>query len=98
MEEERAAAFDGFVADVEPRLRRALVAKLGFERGADATAEALGWAWEHWDRAAGLEYPVAYLFRVGQSRTRPRRQRRLFEYAVCDLLCIQNPGIVGQRA
>lgn len=72
---------DGFVAwykVVEPRLRLALMAAYGHERGREATAEALAWAWEHQERLAGLERPVAYLYRVGQTRTRVRRLRILY--------------------
>lgn len=68
------AEFEGFVATVEPRLRRALVARYGVDRGRDATAEALGWAWAHWPRVQALRNPVGYLYRVGQSRTRRRRE------------------------
>ena len=32
----------------EPRLRRAFVAGYGSERGREATAEALAYAWERW--------------------------------------------------
>jgi DNA-directed RNA polymerase specialized sigma24 family protein len=68
-------AFGDFVSSVEPPLRRALVANLGPERGREATAEALGWAWTTWPRASRLDKPIAYLFRVGQSRTRSRKLR-----------------------
>jgi len=44
---QRAAEFEGFVRESEPRLRRALVAAYGFEEGRDATAEALAYGWEH---------------------------------------------------
>ncbi len=66
------AVFAAFVADAEPRLRRALVALRGPEDGRDATAEALAWAWQHWDRVTTMDNPVGYLFRVGQSRSRQR--------------------------
>lgn len=66
--------FERFVADVEPRLRRALVALRGPETGREAVAEALAWAWEHWDKARELDNPAGYLYRVGQSRTRWRRR------------------------
>ena len=79
MEETVRYEFEKFVRDVEPSLRRALVAAYGFERGRDATAEALGWAWEHWDRAKDLENQVAYLFRVGQSKSRDRKTPVTFE-------------------
>jgi DNA-directed RNA polymerase specialized sigma24 family protein len=70
---ERAEAFESFVRDVEPRLRRALVARYGADRGREATAEALGWAWAHWRRVESMANPVGYLYRIGQSRTRHRR-------------------------
>lgn len=75
----RQAMFERFVRDVEPRLRRALVAVYGGQRGREATAEALSWAWENWDRVRAMEYPHRYLFRVGRSRTRARRQRVVFD-------------------
>lgn len=69
-----ATTFETFVADVEPRLRAALVALYGPEEGREATAEALAFAWEHRDRLASMERPAGYLFRVAQSRARRRRQ------------------------
>ena len=73
-------AFTGFVETIEPRLRVALVARYGPERGREATAEALAWAWEHWGEMDEIRSPVAYLFRVGQSKTRRRlRPRAPFE-------------------
>jgi RNA polymerase sigma factor (sigma-70 family) len=72
------AAFTAFVTATEPRLRRALVAAYGFDEGRDATAEALAYAWENWDRLRDLRNLPGYLFRVGQTRTRRRRQPVLF--------------------
>jgi ribosomal protein S11 len=43
-------SYTGFVKDVEPRLRQALVARFGPEEGREATAEALAYGWEHWKR------------------------------------------------
>jgi DNA-directed RNA polymerase specialized sigma24 family protein len=62
------------VAVIQPRLQRALVAAYGSERGREATAEALGYAWEHWRKVRRMEHPLSYLYRVGQSRTRPRKR------------------------
>jgi DNA-directed RNA polymerase specialized sigma24 family protein len=70
--------FQAFMETAEPRLRRALVAAYGHERGREATAEALAYGWERWARVQTMENPVGYLFRVGQSRTRPRKQRAVF--------------------
>ena len=55
---------------VEPRLRAALVAAYGPVDGREATVDALSWAWEHWDRMAGIDNQAGYLFRVGQSAVR----------------------------
>lgn len=73
--------FETLVADVEPRLRRALVATYGFDRGREATAEALGWAWEHRGRLQRVDNKVAFLFRVAQSKGRRRRQPVVFDRA-----------------
>ena len=70
--------FEEFYVDAEPRLRRALVAALGPVRGHDAASEALAYAWEHWDRVRSMQFPLGYLFRVGQSRTRERNARVVF--------------------
>ena len=68
-------AFTTFVSDVEPRLRHALIPLLGVEMAAEAAAEALAYAWEHWDRVRGMDNSAGYLYRV--ARTRARRLRRL---------------------
>lgn len=65
--------FTAFFAEAEPRLRRALVARLGVERGREATAEALAWAFEHWSEVEPMANAVGYLYRVGVSRTRERK-------------------------
>lgn len=75
--EDQETAFTAFVGEVEPRLRRALVGVRGADAGRDATAEALAWAWEHWDQVTAMENPAGYLFRVGTSRTRQRRRALL---------------------
>lgn len=76
--------FDDFAAEAHPRLRRALIATRGVDGAADAAAEALAYAWEHWDRIRVMDRPLGYLFRVGQSKTRSRRQA-----------CLPPPEILG---
>ena len=71
--------FEEFVREAEPRLRRALVAAYGFETGRDAAAEALAYAWEHWERLQDIKNLPGYLYRVGQSRSRRRKPAVLFE-------------------
>ena len=73
------AAFRVFVAQAEPRLRRALVATYGYERGREATAEALAYAWQNWNRLGQVQNLTGYLYRVGQSRTRRNKTPVLFE-------------------
>jgi DNA-directed RNA polymerase specialized sigma24 family protein len=75
------ADFEEFVKDVEPRLSRALAAAYGFEDGRDATAEALAYAFEHWEHLQHIANLPGYLFRVGQSRSRRRRQPVVFAVA-----------------
>ena len=74
--------FEEFYVEVEPKLRRALVAALGPTRGREGTAEAMAYAWEHWERVEQMEFPVAYLFRVGQTRSRERNQPVVFPATV----------------
>ena len=68
VEQER--AFTRFVKETEPRLSYALAAAYGIEIGAEATADALTWAWEHWSKVTKMQNPAGYLYRVGQSKAR----------------------------
>jgi DNA-directed RNA polymerase specialized sigma24 family protein len=70
--------FGAFFSVAEPRLRRALVAAYGPERGREAAAEALAFAWEHWGELRTMTNPIGYLYRVGQTRTRSRKTRAVF--------------------
>jgi RNA polymerase sigma factor (sigma-70 family) len=72
--EQKVARFGEFFAGIEPKLRHALVAHCGPEVGREAAADALEYAWAHWNRVEAMEYPVAYLYRVGQSAA--KRYRR----------------------
>jgi RNA polymerase sigma-70 factor (ECF subfamily) len=67
-------SFEGFVTEVEPRLRRALAGHLPLDAVPDAVGEALAYAWQHWERVRDLDNPAGYLFRVAQSRSRRRRE------------------------
>jgi DNA-directed RNA polymerase specialized sigma24 family protein len=79
MSPDEVGEFETLVDEVEPRLRRALVAAYGFEQGREATAAALGWAWEHRRRLRRIDNKAAYLFRVGQSSVRVRKRASLFD-------------------
>jgi RNA polymerase sigma-70 factor (ECF subfamily) len=79
MDEGDEITFRAFVMETEPGLHRALVAALGWERGREATAAALAYAWEHWAKVGAMANPAGYLYRVGQSSVRRRKVRAVFE-------------------
>lgn len=62
MEPDERQAFTRFVKETEPRLSYALAAAYGLEVGAEATADALAWAWEHWDTLEDKRNPDARMF------------------------------------
>ena len=90
---EAGSAFAEFVACTRPRLARALVAAYGVERGSEAVSEAMAFAWEHWDRVEVMANPAGYLYRVGQSRTRPRLRRPAFPPVDADRTPWVEPGL-----
>jgi len=51
-------SFTEFVVAYETRLRQALMAACGGERGRDAACDALSYGWEHWDRVRPMDNPV----------------------------------------
>ena len=76
-------AFREFVAGAEPRLRQALSATLGSDLGYEATAEALTYGWQHWERVQAMDNPVGYLYVVGRDKgKRAARKRRPVFYEV----------------
>jgi DNA-directed RNA polymerase specialized sigma24 family protein len=66
--------YSEFLRTVEPRLRNALVAGHGVERGMEALSDVLLYGYRHWDRLSRMRNPAGYLYRVGQriARRRPR--------------------------
>ena len=66
--------FEAFVEGVEENLRVALIAVFGPEDGRDAAAAALAFAFEEWDRVSQMENPAGYLYRVGRSSQRRRKE------------------------
>lgn len=95
----RLDGFAGFVADAEPRLRNALCAAFGAELGREATAEALAFAWEHWDRVRMVDNPVGYLWGVGRNKARRSRRPRVgFPEPTGGRLPWVEPGLAGALA
>lgn len=70
--------FETLAGELRPRLARAFVAAYGPERGQEALAESMAWAWENFEDLRSMDNPAGYLYRVGQSRTRPRRTPPVF--------------------
>jgi DNA-directed RNA polymerase specialized sigma24 family protein len=66
---------EALLAQVAPGLQRALVASFGPEVGAEATVDALAWAWRRRRRTLSLGNPGGYLYRVGASFARRSIQR-----------------------
>lgn len=64
------AEFTDFAVQHGERLRRALVAGYGVEVGNDVCADAMAYAWAHWERVAEMDNPVGYLYRVAQTAAR----------------------------
>lgn len=69
--------FEAFVAAHERRVRQALTAAFGIDRGREAAADAFAYAWQHWDRVAAMENPAGYLYVVGRNRHLRGLRRRL---------------------
>ena len=70
-------AFSEFVREVEPRLLQALIASTGREVGREATADALVYAWKHWDRVSVMDNAAGYLYRVGRSCAKKYHNREV---------------------
>jgi len=71
-------SFTAFVEQHEPRIRAAMIARYGPDRGSEATSEALAYGWEHWERIRGMNNPAGYLYRVGCHAGIPRRREAVF--------------------
>lgn len=92
--------FAEFFAEAEPRLRVALVSSLGLELGQEASAEALAFAWENWERVLATRNPIGYLYGVGRNKARAmnrRRSRPLFEVLSVDPPWVE-PALPGALA
>ena len=68
-------SYTEFFGLVELRLRQALIASFGPEVGREASAEALAYGWEHWNRVSVMDNPVGFLYRVGQTHAGRLRRR-----------------------
>jgi RNA polymerase sigma-70 factor (ECF subfamily) len=89
--------FEMFVRDAEPRLRRALIGAVGVDRVADAVGEALAYAFTHWPDVRVMDNPVGFLYRVGQSKSRPRKRLQLLRAEHARMPEVE-PGLVSALA
>jgi DNA-directed RNA polymerase specialized sigma24 family protein len=80
----REESFTVFVREIQDRLRHALVAGHGPELGREVAADALSYAWEHWERIEVMENPAGYLYRVGQRLAKRPRSETLFPAPASD--------------
>jgi RNA polymerase sigma-70 factor (ECF subfamily) len=93
---EPATAYEDFLAADGSRLRRLLVARYGIEVGTEVTSDTLCWAWEHWAELALVTNRLAYLVRVGQSKSRRYwrwRRRPTFPPEVAGIISDPEPGL-----
>jgi DNA-directed RNA polymerase specialized sigma24 family protein len=67
-------SFTQFAAANEAKLRHALIAACGGERGREMAVEALTYGWEHWERLEKMDNPVGYLYVVGRNLNRRHRR------------------------
>lgn len=86
MTEQPASTFEALYEDAEPRLRLALVAGFGPQRGREAAVDALSYGWENWEKVRAMDNPVGYLYRIGarQAKRARRGEPILFEAPVDD--------------
>ena len=75
LEMAKAESFTTFVKDIEPKLRHALIPVVGLDAAADATAAALAYGWEHWDRLRSMDNPAGYLYRVARTKAKRASSR-----------------------
>ena len=84
--------FEEFFREAERPIRYALCARFGFQVGRDATADALAYAWEHWERISRMDNPKGYVYRVGHrlgSRAMGRRDPFVVETGSEDVLNVE---------
>jgi DNA-directed RNA polymerase specialized sigma24 family protein len=70
------AGFTRFVDELAQPLKQALMASFGPEIGDEATAEALAYGWEHWNRIKEMTNPRGYLYRVAHNYAKRTLTRR----------------------
>ena len=89
-------SFTQFATANEAKLRHALIAACGGERGRVVAVEALTYGWEHWERLEKMDNPVGYLYVVGRNlNRRHRRPGPMFIEAPLDRTPDIEPALPG---
>lgn len=78
LDDTRSETFTSFVRLSGRHLRLALISAYGPDVGAEATADAFAYGWEHWERLSTMHNSEGYLYRVGQTSARRQRRRGPF--------------------
>ena len=92
----RSDDFTLFVKETEPKLSYALAAAYGSQVGKEAAADAVSYAWEHWERIELMANPAGYLYRVGQTAARKyMKNGPLFPAIETAALPRVEPGLPG---
>jgi DNA-directed RNA polymerase specialized sigma24 family protein len=68
-------AFTEFLKSHGPGLRHAFIARYGPDVGTDVMGDVSEYAWKHWEKVSQMDNPSGWLYRVGQSRSRPYFRR-----------------------
>jgi RNA polymerase sigma-70 factor (ECF subfamily) len=98
-EDSAAGAFTAFAKQAEPRLRHALAAAFGVQRGREALTDALAYAWEHWDRVEGADNPAGYVYRIAcRYAMRGERRSPAPQVVAADRLPWIEPALSGALA
>lgn len=89
-------SFTLFVKEIDPGLKRALIAAFGWDRGLEATAEAWAYAWENWERIRVMDNPAGFLWGVGRNKAREahRRKVKMFPAVSSEMEHVVEPGLV----
>lgn len=90
----RVRDFDQFHEAVSPRVLRAVAAGFGAQVAADATSEAMAWAWESWERVQKMDNPAGCVYRVAERRAiAASRDRHRVDSQLREDLSVPGPDI-----
>ena len=92
------AAFDDFVRENQERLWQAIVPLAGPDATSDAVADALAYAWQHWDRVSAMDNPSGYLYTMARRDAVRIRPAPLLPLPEAGVLPDVEPGLPAALA